>query len=57
MEIELEYDDVVMHNGENNEDKAWFFEEILAKDRLILHSNEIGDEIGIVKVLQIKEDK
>jgi hypothetical protein len=56
MLITLTYDDETMHNGDGDiEAKNWFFDDILveSKERLILHSNEIGDEIGDVKVLKV----
>ena len=59
MEIELTYDDDVMHCGEvDQEAKAWFYKSLLfPEDRLILHSNDIGDEVGEVKVLSIANAK
>ena len=59
MEIELTYDDDVMHCGEVDQDaKAWFYKCLLfPQDRLILHSNDIGDEVGDVKVLSIANEK
>jgi hypothetical protein len=55
LEIELTYDDDVMHCGEvDQEAKAWFYQTLLfPQDRLILHSNDIGDEVGEVKVKSI----
>lgn len=53
MEIELEYDDDTMH-GDCEESRQWFLGTILS-DRtgdLLLHSNEIGDEVGTVTVLR-----
>ena len=55
--IELKYDDKSMH-GKDKESIDWFFNDILKSKRkndLILHSNEIGDEIGEVKVITIIE--
>jgi len=52
--VELKYDDTAMH-GDDDQAKEWFFKDILKQDRLILHSNEIGDEIGEVTVLEILE--
>jgi len=53
MLIELKYNASIMHGGnKDKEAKDWFFNEIL-KDKLILHSNEIGDEIGEIKLLKI----
>lgn len=55
--VELEYDDKLMHGGDyDKEAKDWFFKEIL-KDKLILHSNEIGDEIGEIKTLKLIPQK
>lgn len=48
--IELEYDDDVMH-GDDPESIEWFNEE-LGSDHLWLWSNDIGDEIGSIKVLE-----
>ena len=50
-EAVLTYDNKIMH-GNDKESRDWFFNEIL-KDKLILHSNEIGDEIGTVKITRI----
>lgn len=54
---ELEYDDNSMH-GDNPESVDWFINGILLRrmntsERLILHCNEIGDEIGDIKILEI----
>ena len=35
------------------EEKDWFINDILLKGELILHSNEIGEEVGTVRVLKI----
>ena len=55
LEIELTYDDDIMHCGERDQEaKAWFYHVLLEPpDRLILHSNDIGDAIGEVNVLSI----
>lgn len=49
--IELEYDDDMMHGKISQEALEWFWLEVMGGD-LILHSNEIGDEVGRVKVLK-----
>lgn len=58
LEVELEYDDQTMH-GDDHDSVAWFWNDVLlypGKDgQLILHSNEIGDEIGTIKVLKVHE--
>lgn len=53
MMVELEYDSETMHSGNNDPEAKKWFENILQNDMLMLHSNEIGDEIGNVKVLEI----
>ena len=56
--VELKYDDKMMYGGDKDKEaKDWFLKDILGSKRkadLILHSNEIGDEIGEIKVLEIK---
>ena len=52
MIVELTYDAAIMH-GRDKEAKRWFFHDILLRGDLILHSNEIGDEVGIIKVQEI----
>ena len=50
--ISLTYDDEIMHDPDEA-GKEWFFEEVLNGGGLFLHSNEIGDTVGEVKVLPI----
>lgn len=54
--IELDYDAEIMH-GDDEESKAWFFSEILHDEtgELLLHSNNIGDTLGAVRVISIGE--
>ena len=49
--IELEYDDDVIH-GDDPESIEWFKDEVLGGE-LVAWSNEIGDELGFIKVLEI----
>ena len=56
LDVELEYDADVMY-GDSEDDRRWFFDHLLREDELILHSNENGDAIGTVKVLQVMNDK
>ena len=48
------YDDNIMH-GEDIEGLLWFYNDILLKEKLILHSNEIGDEIGMIKITKVSK--
>ena len=56
MLVEFDYDETVAY-GNDLGARKWFFESILGGDDLILHSQEIGDEIGTIKVLKILEGK
>ena len=57
MLIELDYDAEIVH-GDDPEAIEWFYETILGdKEGLFLHSNEIGDTVGLVKVLELNEKK
>jgi len=49
--VELTYNNDTMH-GDDPDGIVWFNDEILGDD-LILHSNELGDEVGLIKVLEI----
>lgn len=54
MLIELSYDEKTF--GTSTKEKVWFRKEILrckGEDGLILHSNNIGDEVGEVRVIGI----
>ena len=58
MIIELEYDDQITH-GSEQESIDWFYNDILIgkKGSLLLHSNEIGDNVGKVKGIEILPSK
>jgi len=50
MTIELECDDRLF-NESDPEEVSWFFNYVMKK-KLLLHSNEIGDVVGTVKVIK-----
>jgi hypothetical protein len=52
MLVELEYDADLMH-GNNPESVKWFRDRVLLGEKLILHSNEIGDTIGELRVIDL----
>jgi hypothetical protein len=54
MKVEFEYNVKTMH-GYDEQAKDWFFNKILngVKGDLSMHSKDIGDFIGTVKVLEI----
>jgi len=45
--IELELDDNIW--GSDKDEKLWLENEVLVASALCIHSNEIGDYIGLVK--------
>lgn len=54
MLVEFEYDENMMHGGDDDaKAKEWFFD-LLTSEELRLISDEIGDDIGTVKVLSIE---
>jgi hypothetical protein len=50
--IELDYNAAMMHENDP-EAIEWFFTDLLPGDELFLHSNEIGDTVGTVRVMDI----
>lgn len=50
IEGEFTYDDELFPE----EDNDWFYNEILLKENLYVHSNEIGDEVGNLKISNLK---
>jgi hypothetical protein len=56
--VDLTYDEQIMHS-DDPEDYAYFVDNVLRNttkgEQLILHSNYIGDEVGEIKVIEIKE--
>lgn len=51
MVVELTYNNKLMH-GTDGEEKAWLLN-LLKSEVMLLHSNEIGDTVGSVKVVKI----
>jgi len=55
IEVEFEVDDSFWcANSEDQEERDWFWKEILPNATVILHSNEVGDEIASTNELKIK---
>ena len=58
LEVELDYDGEATH-GKDPDAIAWFWNDILLypgeDGELVLHSNELGDEVGTIKVLKVRE--
>ena len=55
LEVELTYDEEMMHSGDGDEEaKDWFFNAVLGSEGLRLAElDEIGDEIGSVNVVKV----
>ena len=51
MLVELTYDNNIMHE-DDADSIAWFNDEVL-NGEVVAWSNEIGDELGFIKVLEI----
>jgi hypothetical protein len=51
MLVELTYDNDMMHE-DDADGIAWFNDEVLGGE-VVAWSNEIGDELGFIKVLEI----
>ena len=51
MLVELTYNNDIMHE-EDADGIAWFKDEVLGGE-VVAWSNEIGDELGFIKVLEI----
>jgi hypothetical protein len=59
MVVELDYDAELMHSGDRDaESKQWFYLKVLLDPDdgcgLMLHSNEIGDIVGVLRVIEFK---
>jgi hypothetical protein len=55
VEVEFEVDDSLWGaNSEDQEERDWFWKEILPEATLILWSNEVGDEIAQTNKFKIK---
>lgn len=56
IEVEFEVDDSFWcANSEDQDERDWFWKEILPGATLILHSNEVGDEIASTNNFTVKE--
>jgi len=56
IEVEFEVDDSLWGaNSEDQDERDWFWKEILPGATLILHSNEVGDEIASTNNFTVKE--
>lgn len=57
LEIELIYDDDMMHSGDGDKDaKEWFFSDVLSGELELFDKSDIGDEIGKVKIIRLIDE-
>jgi len=55
IELEIDLGDTFI-NSKVPEERDWLFDQILTKENLHLHDDEIGDRIGtIIKIIKCKE--
>lgn len=57
MLVELDYDQDLMFDPDREEARDWFFNEVLNNDVLTLWSNELGDEVGTIKILKMLDEE
>lgn len=55
IEVEFEVDDVWCANSLDQEEKEWFWDEVIPSCMVILHNNEVGDTVSQADVFTIKE--
>jgi hypothetical protein len=51
LSVQFTYNPELMH-GEDEDSEAWFLD-LVQNEELIVHSNEIGDKIGTMRVVKI----
>ena len=56
IEVEFEVDDFWCAKSKDQEERDWFWKEILPNATVILHSNEVGDEIASTNKFTVKEN-
>ena len=56
MTVVLEFDDEMICDWNEEVEREGFFDHVLDPKTLILHSNEIGDEVGRIVSIGIKKD-
>lgn len=55
--VTLDYDAELMH-GNDPVSLEWFMRDVLgAEEGLFLHSNEVGDEVGKILVIDVRATK
>ena len=54
MVVELEYEEDIMH-GNDKDSEEWFRQSVLGDPELSLFSNEIGDTVGTIRVIDLPE--
>ena len=50
----IEYDKDIMHD-DSEEETSWFFGEVLMKG-LFVYSDELGDDVGILRITSISKE-
>lgn len=55
IEVKFEVDDVWCANSADQEEKDWFWNEVIPSSTIILHNNEVGDTVSQTESFTIKE--
>ena len=55
IEVDFEIDDAWSSNTYDQEEKDWFWNEVIPTCMIILHNNDVGDAVSTSKSFTIKE--
>lgn len=55
IEVEFEIEDSWCANSEHQEEREWFWGQVIPSCSVVLHSNEVGDTIGETNSFTIKK--
>ena len=55
IEVDFEIDDAWGANSYDQEEKDWFWNEVIPTSMIILHNNDVGDAVSTSKSFTIKE--
>ena len=55
IEVDFEIDDVWSANSYDQEEKDWFWNEVIPTSMIVLHNNDVGDTVATSKSFTIKQ--
>ena len=56
IEAEITLDEYVPYRTSTHPDGKQWMDDVIFKEHLVIHSNEIGDQIGQLRITKILED-